>query len=81
MICMDVRFERVEQLEAQFVDQCRVAPDLFEHRVDDYRGAAAAIGKDVGVGGRRRIEQLPEDQHFKPPLIPHTLWDCNPHLL
>src|ERR1700758_3162633 len=65
MIGMHVSFERVEQLDAQLVDQCGVAPDLLEHRVDNDASAAAAIGEQIGVGRRWWIEQLTKNQHLE----------------
>ena len=56
MVGMDMGFERIDQVEAQFVDQRRVAPDLLEHRIDNDRRPAFAVGQEIGVGRRRRVE-------------------------
>ena len=63
---MDMGLERIGEAQAQLLDQRRVAAHLLEYRIDDDRRTAAAIGEQIGVGGGRRIEQLPEDQHHEP---------------
>jgi len=50
MIGMDMGFERIKELQAQLVDQRRVAPDLLEHRIDDDRRPAAAVSEQVRIG-------------------------------
>src|SRR3546814_7665213 len=54
-------------LQAQFVDQCKVASHLIKYRINQQRLAVDFIGKQVGVGGRGGVEQLPEN-HSVPPL-------------
>ena len=38
--------------------------DALEHGIDDERLAAVAAGKEIRVGARVRVEELPED-HFR----------------
>ena len=66
MIGVDMGFERGDELEAQFVDQRRVAPHLLEDRIDQDRFAAFAAGEQIGIGRGLRIEQLPEDESHGP---------------
>ena len=68
MVGMDMGLQRIGEAQAELFDQRRVAAHLLEYRVDDDRRSAAAIGKEVGVGRGRRIEQLPENQHREPPM-------------
>jgi len=67
MVGMDMGFERVGEPQAELGDQCRIAPHLLEHRVDQHRRACAAVAQEVGVGRGLRIEQLTKDQHCAPP--------------
>ena len=60
VIGVHVRVERRDELEAELVDQRGVAPRLLEDRIDQHRLAAAAIGQQVRVGRRLRIEELAE---------------------
>jgi hypothetical protein len=69
MVGVDVGLERPAQGEPELVDECRVAAHLLEHRIDDRRLARLAVGQQIGVGRRLRVEQLPEDQHA--PIIHH----------
>src|SRR3546814_521721 len=64
---MSVGVYRQHQLQAQFVDQCKVASHLIKYRINQQRLAVDFIGKQVGVGGRGGVEQLPEN-HSVPPL-------------
>jgi hypothetical protein len=65
VVGMHVRFEREFELQAQFLDQRRVAPRVLEHRVDQHRLARERIGEQVGVGGGLRIEQLAENHEVR----------------
>src|SRR5271155_152561 len=69
MIGMDVRFKGIGEAQAELFDQRRVASHLLDHRIEDDRRSAGAIGEQVGIGGGRRIEQLPENQHREAPMI------------
>ena len=62
MVGMDMGFQRVEELQAQFLDQGRVAPYLLEDSVDEHGLTAFAAGQQIGVGRGLRVEQLPEDE-------------------
>ena len=71
VIGMDMGFERRDELEAQLVDQRRVAPHLLEHRVDQHRRA--------GWRGRRadrcrsRIADRTIDERSASPLLRSTV--------
>src|SRR3546814_12119702 len=67
VVCMSMGVYRQHQLQAQFVDQCKVASHLIKYRINQQRLAVDFIGKQVGVGGRGGVEQLPEN-HSVPPL-------------
>ena len=61
MIGVQVRIDRLHQLQVEFAHQLQVAIDLLQHRIDDQRLTATARGEHVGVGAGRRIEELTED--------------------
>ncbi len=58
VVGVHVRLERPAQLEAQLLDERRVAPRLLEHRVDQQRLAAGGVGEQIGVSRGLRVEQL-----------------------
>src|SRR5690242_5441519 len=66
MVGMDVGLQCPAKREAEFGDQCRVAPHLFEDRIDQYRLAAHTVPQEVGIGRRRWIEELTKDEHWLP---------------
>ena len=61
MIGMDMRFQRGDELKTEFLDQRAVAAHLFEYRID--QDGISAFGQKIGIGGRRRIEHLAENEH------------------
>jgi hypothetical protein len=63
VVGMDVRLQRPQQLEPELADQGGVAPHLLEHRIDQHRLLRDAVTQEIGVGRRRRIEELAEDEH------------------
>ena len=64
MIGVHMGLQSPIQTQPQFIDQRRVAPYLFKHRIDQQGLAADRITQQVGVGRGLRIEKLPEDQHY-----------------
>ncbi len=62
VIGMQVGVERELEVEAELVDQCRVAQRLVEDGVDQHRLAARGIGEQVRVGGGGRIAELAEGE-------------------
>ena len=56
MIGVNMRFERVEEPQPELFDQRRVAAHLLEDGVDNHRRSAAAVCKQVSVGGGGRVE-------------------------
>ena len=50
-----------DEPQPEFVEQRRVAAHLLEHRIDQHRFARCAVGKQVRVRRRLRVEELPED--------------------
>ena len=65
VIGVQVRIDRLHQLQIEFAHQLQIAIDLLQHRIDDQRLAAAAGCQQVGVGAGCRIEELAED-HDRP---------------
>ena len=64
VIGVHVRVERRNEFDVELLDQRGVALRLLEDRVDQDRLAAAAIGQQIRVRRRLRIEKLAEDQHL-----------------
>jgi hypothetical protein len=63
MIGMHVCIERKTKLQAEFRNQCGVAPRLLEHGIDQYGFSRIAIGQQVGVRTGLTIDELPKNQH------------------
>jgi hypothetical protein len=59
--------------------ECGIAAYLFEHHVDQYSVAAAAIAEQIGVGRGRRIEQLANPSMFS--LLANHATVCASHRL
>ena len=49
-----------DELEIEFAHELQIALDLFQHRIDDQRLAAAPAGDDVSVGAGDAVEELTE---------------------
>src|SRR3954463_1442155 len=73
MIGMDMRLDRPNELQAELGDEGCVAAHLFEHRVDQHCLARGPTPQQIGVGRRRRIEELSEDEHALSPSQPGAL--------
>ena len=56
VIGVQVRVDRLDQLQIELAHELQVAIDLLEHRIDDQRLAAAPAGEEVAVGGRDVVE-------------------------
>jgi hypothetical protein len=69
MVGVDVGVQRGQQAQAEFAQQRSVAAHVLEHRVDEHGLAGIGVAEQVGVGRRRRIEELAEDEHAKPLLL------------
>jgi hypothetical protein len=54
VVGVDVRVDRLDQLEVELVDELQVAVDLLQDGIDDERLAAAATGQQVAVGAETR---------------------------
>ena len=63
MVGVQMRVDRLHQPQIELVHQLQVAVDLFQHRIDDQRLAAAPAGEQIGVGPRDAVEELAEDHH------------------
>ena len=61
VVGVQMRVDRLDELEVEFLHQLEVAVDLLQHRIDDERLAAAPAGEDIAVSARDAVEQLPED--------------------
>src|SRR5258708_23808041 len=67
VIGVHMRFQRVGKIKAEFLDKRAVAPDLLENRIDQDGLATFAARQEIGVSGRLRVEQLPENEcHLVP---------------
>ncbi len=60
---MDMGLEGVEELQIQLLQQRDVAAQLLVDRIDDHGLARLAVGEQIGVGRRFRIEQLTKYDH------------------
>ena len=54
VVGMQMRVDRLDELEVEFVDELQIAVDLLQHRIDDQRLAAAAGWR----AGRSRCRML-----------------------
>jgi hypothetical protein len=61
VVGVDVGLERVEEPEAELVDQCGVARDLLEDAVDEDRLARGLVGEEIRPRRRLRVEELTEE--------------------
>ena len=61
VVGVQVRVDRLDQLQVELADQLQVAVDLLQHRIDDQRLAAAPAGEQIAVGAGDAVEQLAED--------------------
>src|SRR6266704_4205464 len=67
VIGVHMRFQRVGKIEAKLLDERAVAPHLLENRIDQDGLATFAARQEIGVSGRLRVEQLPENEcHLVP---------------
>ena len=56
VVGMQVRVDRLDQLEVELADELEIAVDLLQHRIDDQRLAAAPAGEQIGVGAGNAVE-------------------------
>ena len=61
VVGVQMRVDRLDQPQVEFLHKLEVAIDLLQHRVDDQRLAAAAAGEQIAVGRRDAVEQLTKD--------------------
>ncbi len=61
VIGVEMRVDRLDQLQVELMDELEVAVDPFQHRIDDQRLAALPACQQIRISTRYRIEQLPED--------------------
>ena len=61
VIGVQVRVDRLDQLEVELAHELQVAVDLLQHGIDDQRLAAAPAGEEIAVGAGGRVEQLAEN--------------------
>ena len=65
VVGVQMRVDRLDQPEIELADELEVTVDLFQHRIDDQRLAAAPAGEQVGVGAGYAVEQLAEDHDIR----------------
>ena len=58
VIGVQVRIDGFDQPDIEFAQQLEVTLDLFQHRIDDQRLAAAPAGEQICVGAGHRIVEL-----------------------
>jgi hypothetical protein len=68
MIGVQMRIDRLDQLQVQLAHQLQVAIDLLQHGIDDQCLTAAATRDQVGVGAGNRLKELAEDRCLPPPV-------------
>lgn len=61
MIGMAMGIDGIQQIQAQFLNQCQITVKLLEHRVDDHRTLAGCVSQYVGVRRRGVVVHLSED--------------------
>jgi hypothetical protein len=66
VVGMQMRVDRLDQLDVELAQELEVAVDLFQYRVDDQRLAAGPAGEQVGIGARYAVEKLAEDHVVSP---------------
>ncbi len=72
MVGVQMRVDRLHELEIELLHQLEVAVDLLEHGIDDEGFAAATACEDIAIGARDAVEQLPEDHPGLPVAQPET---------
>ena len=70
VVGVQMRVDRLHELEVELLHQLEIAVDLLQHRIDDERFAAAPAGEDIAIGARDAVEQLPEDHRASPSRSP-----------
>jgi hypothetical protein len=68
MVGMQMRIDRLDQFEVEFIDELDVPVDLLQHRIDDQRLAPAPAGDEVGVGAGNAVEELAKDHPGDSPI-------------
>src|SRR3954453_10662081 len=63
---MQVRIDRLDELEVELRQELDVAVDLFEDGIDDQRLAPAPAGGQIGIRTRYSVEHLAEDYALCP---------------
>jgi hypothetical protein len=61
VVGVQMRVDGLDELKIEFGDELQIAIDLFQHRVDDQRLAAATAREEIGIGTRYAIEELAKD--------------------
>ena len=51
-------FERVEEFEFELAEECPIALELFEYRVDQYGFTRRLVGEQIGVGRCLWVDEL-----------------------
>ena len=54
-------FERVKEAEFELAEECLIALELFEYRVDQYGFTRRLVGEQIGVGRCLWVDELAKD--------------------
>ena len=73
MVGVQMRVDRLDELEIELLHQLEIAVDLFQHGIDDERLAAAPAGEHIAIGARDAVEQLPKDHRPLPVAQPQRV--------
>ena len=66
VVGVQMRVDRLDELEVELVDELQVALDLLDDRIDDQRLAAAAGRHQIGVGPLHAVVELAKDHGGHP---------------
>ena len=61
VIGVQMRVERLDQLEIKLAHQLEIALDPLQNRIDDQRLAAMPAGDEISVSARHAVEELSKD--------------------
>ena len=61
VVGMQMRVDRLDQLEIELAHELQVTVDLLQHWIDDQRLAAMAAGEEISIGAGCAVEELAEN--------------------
>ena len=68
VVGMQMRVDRLDQLEVELAHELEIAVDLLQHRIDDQRLAAAPAGEQVACRCRKRCRTA-GGRSWRPPVL------------